>query len=82
MEQLTDLKKKILTLLENHKVLKEECEALKKERQSLKESNVKLENLLLKEHGTVDGLTKEKDAIKVAIEHLIESIDKLAAAKQ
>lgn len=81
MEHITELKKKVLNLLDVNKKLKEECESLKKSSLSLQESNAKLESLLLKEHGTVEGLSKEKDAIKIAIENLIESIDKFASAK-
>ncbi len=81
MKHFSELEKRVASILENNKNLKQEREALLKEKADLQEANVKLENLLLKENNNVDVLTKEKDELKVAIENLIESIDKFSAAQ-
>jgi uncharacterized protein (DUF3084 family) len=77
MKQLAELEKRIVQIIEAKKKLSEDYKKVQSEKYELQESNVKLENLLLKENGSVDTLSKEKDSIKIAIEHLLESIDKL-----
>lgn len=77
LKQLAELEKRIVQIIEAKNKLKDDFERVKKDKYELQEANVKLENLLLKENGSVDTLSKEKDSIKVAIEHLLESIDKL-----
>lgn len=82
MKSLVELEKKVMHILENNKKLQEECATLHKEKADLQEANTKLENLLLKENGNVDSLNKEKDALKIAIENLLESIDKFSVIKE
>jgi len=77
LKQLSELEQRILRIIEAKKKLQDDYEKVKKDKYELQEANVKLENLLLKENGNVDSLSKEKDSIKGAIEHLLESIEKL-----
>ena len=81
MKQLEELEKRINLILEANKNLRSEVDGLKKETEGLQAANGTLENSLLHEHSSISDLNKEKDAIKVAIEALLENIDKLEEVK-
>ena len=81
MKQLEELEKRISSILEANTKLRADVQAHFSEEKTLRDANSKLEEAILKEHGSVDELTKEKDAIKIAIEALLKNIDKLEELK-
>ena len=81
-ELLGKLEQKITLLVGNNKKLQAENATLKSQLKSLGEEKGQLETSLLKEHGNMDNMVKEKDSIKDVIESLLENINKLESAKE
>ena len=82
MKLLEELENKIASIIDSNKKLKLEVEALKKEKQDVCAINEKLEKSILQEQSSLNDITKEKDAIKIAIEALLQNIDKLETIKR
>jgi hypothetical protein len=81
-ELLGKLEQKLTLLVGNNKKLQAENATLKSQLKSLGEEKGQLETSLLKEHGNMDNMVKEKDSIKDVIESLLENINKLESAKE
>lgn len=81
-ELLEKLEKRVACLINKSKKLREEKAKLESKLQTLKADKGKLEDSLLKEHGNVDNLVKEKGSIKGAIGALLENIDALESSKE
>ena len=72
---LVDLEKKLVALVEAYTKSSAQCADLVRENTKLHEANKALEDSLLQEAGSRDSLVKEKEAIKGAIQELLQNID-------
>jgi|SaaInlStandDraft_3_1057020.scaffolds.fasta_scaffold11860_4 hypothetical protein len=74
MKQLLELEKKVLEVIQKNRQLQSFNGGLKVENTKLRDKCAQLEGSLLKEHDNKELLTKEKTAVKGAIEELLEGI--------
>ena len=77
MEQLNELEKKILDIIQKNKELFDANSKLKIEIDQLKEQNRQFEGALLKESGSTKTLEEEKKSVKTTIEELLSTINSL-----
>jgi hypothetical protein len=82
MESLNLLEKRVLSLIENIKNLKEENSLLIKEKQELLSKIEILENSLLADSKNIEELKNENILTKIALDELINNIDKIVENEQ
>jgi len=82
MIQLEALEKKVMSIVETNKVLREETISLQQENKSLREKVGQLEASLIKESGSSEVLNSETESIRASIDELIENIDSLQMDEQ
>jgi len=81
MEQLRELEKRVLDIIEKNKELRKNNERLEAENKELRAQNGKYETAMQEKKDNADALAKERSALKNTICELIESIDSLQATK-
>ncbi len=81
MEQLGELEKRVLKVIQKNKELQNESNKFKTENVALKEQCKQLEASLMKESSSSKGLEKEKASIKTTIEELLNTINTLQQSK-
>lgn len=79
MEQLRELEKRVLDVIQKNKELQEQVAILKAEKQNLQEQCQQLEGSLLNQNKSAKTLETEKVAIKTTIEDLLKTINSLNA---
>jgi chromosome segregation ATPase len=79
MEQLAKLESKIREIVNSHQDLQKENGELRAELRGLKDSNLQLEEALLKKTEKVGELTVDQESTKVAIDELVTSLNALSS---
>ena len=81
MEQLRELEKRVLDVIQKNKVLQEETGKLKAENVKLQVQCKQFEASLMNQGKSTQSLEKEKASIKTTIEELLRTINSLQASK-
>jgi len=81
MEQLSELEKRVLEVIQKNKELQEVNEKLKAENASLHENSKHLEASLMKKSENTKTLETEKASVKTTIEELLSTIKTLEKSK-
>ncbi|MBU1008358.1 hypothetical protein KKA53_04765 [Candidatus Dependentiae bacterium] len=81
MEQLRELEKRVLDVIQKNKNLQEELSKLKAENRELQGQCKQYEASLMNQNETSQSMVKEKASIKTTIEELLKTINSLEAGK-
>lgn len=81
MEQLSELEKRVLDVIQKNKGLKETNGKLETELVGLREKCGQLESSLMNQSQSAKTLETEKASIKTTIEELLSTINSLEASK-
>ena len=82
MEQLLELEKRVLDIIQKNKDLRQKNEGLKAETVRLKSQCEQLEKSLLDSGENRKAFDEEKVALKTAIEDLLEGINSIESPEQ
>lgn len=82
MEQLNELEKRILDIVQKNKEMRAKHDELAAENTRLQEQCKQLESSLMNESKCAKTLEGEKDSIKTTIEELLNTISSLEAKSQ
>ena len=81
MEQLSELEKRVLDIIQKNKALKDEKEKLEAEKTQLHEKCKQLEAGIMNQSECAKTLKTEKASIKTTIEELLSTINSLETRK-
>lgn len=81
MEQLSELEKRVLDVIQKNKELQQSNSALKAEKASLQDQCKQLETSLMKSSQDTNELKTEKASVKTTISDLLNAINSLEASK-